>query len=434
MTERDLGSLLERASEHLPEVDFAQGAWSGALAQRARRRRLAVGTVGAVAAAVLAVTAVQLGGSPTPKPSPANSTTTTGAPKVLSDGTAYDEMPLEGKESRLAHFDAGLPSIIDLKAPQTKLSNVTVPLASVVAVYLRAEGSGYRPVLVQGGGKQFVADRLLLVATHDVGGNEGRPLGPRAIGGGGKFVAFAQPGKVVLLNIAEGSTRSIPVPSQTLEHVGWTMDDSKLVARSEDHAWTIDPWQPDAKATPTDGLYEGKYRFLQPGSVSWPATTSESMPSGLLLVVDANTPRSGDRAGSIVKAPVFDVWGETLGNTQRAAAGAFFDQGVTSKVISRGNGPIYQGLVTVDTSTNRAKVLLAPESADGQTGRFKGCCTVLGWADEQTILFRSDGSDGSWILTWNVATGTVLEASRINVDPARDGPFGPIALNVGQRS
>ena len=334
---------------------------------------------------------------------------------------AYDEMPLEGKESQLAHFDAGLPSVIDPKAPQTKLSNVAAPLASVVAVYLRAEGSGYRPVLVQGGGKQFVADRLLLVPTHDAGGNEGRPLGPRAIGGTGKFVAFAQPGKVVLLNIAEGSTRSIPVPSTTLEHVGWTMDDSHLVARSEGHAWTIDPWKPDPRAVPADGAYEGLYRL----------TSDTTTPDDLRLKsYQDGSPLEGTSA---VQGPVFDLEGETIGTQRRSAAGAFFDQDVTSKVIDRGNGPIYQGLVTVDSETNRSKVLLAPENPDGQTGRFKGCCTVLAWADGQTILFRADGSHGSWILTWNVETGTVLEASRIDVDPASDGPFGPIALNVGQR-
>jgi hypothetical protein len=423
MTDRDLGALLERASEHLPEVDFATGAWSAAVAEQARRRRLTVGTLGAVAAAGLAVAAVQLGGSPTPKPSPANSTTTTSAPKVLSDGTAYDEMPLEGKESQLAHFDAGLPSVIDPRSGAAGLSTLASPMKSVVAVYLRQAGEVFHPVMVTSDGKKVIADMLELAPTHDAGGNEGWPLGPRAIGGGGKFVAFAQPGKVVLLNLYDGNTRSVPVPSQTLEWVGWTMDQNLLVARSADHAWTIDPWKSDAKAVAADGAYEGLYRL----------TSDTTKPEGFHLHRYRNgSPLDGE--SSSVRGPVYELSGETMSTERRAATGAFFDQNVTSKVIDRGNGPIYQGLVTVDTETNLSKVLLAPENPDGQTGRFKGCCTVLGWADGQTILFRSDGSGGSWILTWNVETGTVLEASRINVDPASTGPFGPIALNVGSRS
>jgi hypothetical protein len=419
MTDRDLGALLERASEHLPEVDFAHGAWSAAVAERGRRRRIVVGAVGAVAAAGLAVTAVQLGGSTKPRPTPAVSSTTTPRAGTLADGTAYAVMPLEGKEAQLPDFEAGLPSVIDPSAPQTKLSDVTEPLASVVAVYLRAEGAGYRPVLVQGGGKQFVADRLLLVPTHDAGGNEGRPLGPRAVGGGGKFVAFAQPGKVVLLNVAEGSTRSFRVPSQTLEHVGWTMDDSQLVARSEDHAWTIDPWRPDAKAVAADAAYEGNFRLAATADTRslWIGRYGETR-----ALVDQRS----------VTGPVTEVWQDTIGTEQWAATGAFFDQTLTSAAIQRGNGPIYQGLVAVEADRGKARLLLAPENPDGQTGRFKGCCTVLGWADTKTVLYQSVGSHGRWILAWNIDTGQVYEVSHL-LSGAPDDPVTPIALNVGWR-
>jgi hypothetical protein len=126
------------------------------------------------------------------------------------------------------------------------------------------------------------------------------------------------------------------------------------------------------------------------------------------------------------------LWQDTINTEERAAAGAFFDQDVTSKVIEMGNGPIYQGLVAVDAETSQARVLLAPENPDGQTGRFKGCCTVLGWADGSTVLFQTVGSHGSWVLAWNVTNGRVYEASRIVVNPARE-EIPRLALNVGWR-
>lgn len=420
MTDRDLSALLERASEEVPELDFAEDAWAQAVAQQRHRRRVVTTAVGAVAAAAVAVTTVQLAGPPTPGPTPASSTTST-APRMLSDGTSYDEMPLEGKEIELAHFDAGLPSVITPKGAQTTNLGDRGMTSAPVAVFLQREGSVYRPVLVTKAGELRRVETLALAPVHDVEGNEASPLGPRAMGGGGRYVAFAQPGKVVLLDAQQGTARTIAVPSETLETVGWTMDHGTLVARSADHAWTIDPWKPGAVATPADGSYEGGYR-LRADDVGGQGLSLQRFHDGAVVDVTAN-----------LAAPVSGVWGETISTEQRAASGVYFDQFVTSKVIDRGNGPIYQGLVAVDTETNRTRVLLAPENPDGQTGRFKGCCTVLGWADGATVLFQTVGSHGSWILAWNVATGSVYEVSRITVDPPRE-EIPRLALSVGWRN
>ena len=419
MTDRDLGALLERGSEHLPEVDFAHGAWSAAVGEQARRRRLAVGTFGAVAAAGLAVAAVQLGGSPTPKPIPAVSSTTTANTGTLSDGTAYAVMPLEGKEAQLPDFDAGLPSRIDVGAKGEAFSAAHPP-TSVVAVYLQADGERFHPVLVTGDGKQVVVDELDLGWTQDEGGNQSTPLGPRAIGGGGRYVVFPQRDHVVRLDTQTGDSVSYAVPSQVVEWAGWNASGSAIVARDSAHAWTIDPWKPGAAAVPVDGGYEGRFRI----------TTTNTTPADVR--VTAYDDRGIPLQPSALRAPAYSVWGETVNTQTLAATGAFFDQNITSAVIQRGNGPIYQGLLVVEPSTSAAKVLLAPENPDGQTGRFKGCCTVLGWADAETVLYQSVGSHGRWILAWNVTTSQVFEVSRL-VTGAPDDPPSPIALNVGWR-
>lgn len=234
------------------------------------------------------------------------------------------------------------------------------------------------------------------------------------------------------LDTHTGDTVSYPVPSQHVQWADWDASDEVIVARDASHGWTIDPSQPGAKAVAADGTYPGLFRIVPPGSISRPVVPS-AVPQGLPLPVatGANHPMASQRSLRLVTSPVNDVWGETI-NTQRwAASGAFFDQNLTSTVIRRGNGPIYQGLVAVDSEGWKATVLLAPENPDGQTGRFKECCTVLGWADGKTLLFSSVGSHGRWVLAWNVATGQVSKVTRVRPS-APDDPTR-IALNVGWR-
>ena len=419
MTDRDLSALLERATEDVVELDFAEHAWHAALAdRRTRRRRLGTG-VGAVAAAALAVVAVQLGGSDSPRPTPAVSSTTTAGRGTLPDGTAYAVMPPEGKEAQLPDFDAGLPATIDVTARPEAFSPARPP-DSVVAVYLRADGERFHPVLVTGQGRQVQLADVDLVWTIDAGGNQATPLGPRAIGGGGRYVVFPQRNHVLRLDTQTGDTVSYAVPSHLVEWAGWAADSATIVARAADHAWTIDGSDPGAKAVSANTAYEGKFRLAATADTRslWIGRYDETR-----LLVDQRS----------VTSPVTELGQDTINTDQWAASSAFFDQNLTSAVIQRGNGPIYQGLVAIEGARGKARLLLAPENPDGQTGRFKGCCTVLGWADSQTVLFQSVGSHGRWILAWRTTTGEVFEVARITTG-APDDPPTPVALNVGLRN
>lgn len=417
MTDRDLSSLLERVAEDVVELDFAERAWAAALAGRRSRRRRALAGCGALAAAALAVTAVQLGGSDQPRPRPAVTTTT--RPDVLPDGTAYAVLPPEGKEAQLPDFDTGLPSRIDLRARGEAFSSARPP-ESVAAVYLRQAGEVFHPVLVTGDGRQVGVGEVDLVPTTDAAGNQATPLGPRAIGAGGRYVVFPQRDHVVRLDTQTGDTVSYPVPSQHVEWAGWNAAGNLVVARDAQNAWSIDASKATARAVPVIGGYEGAFRI----------TASDTLPGDVRVTrFDSH----GRPLGSIpVRSPVSSVWGETVNTEGRAATGAFFDQNITATVIQRGSGPIYQGLAVVEPSSGTATVLLAPENPDGQTGRFKGCCTVLGWADGQTVLFQSVGSHGRWILAWKTTTGQVFQVSRITTG-APDDPPTPVAVNVGIR-
>ena len=389
-----VAALLDRASQQLLEVDLGERAWALALDRRGRTRRRVLSSVGSVAAvAVLLAVATQVGrGGATPAPGPTPSTSVTAPVNRLPDGTMYASMPLEGDEDRLPDYDAGLPSVIDPGGRAVKLSTLDAPPASVVAVYLRRAGRHYRAVLVPRDRTQVVVDGLDLLPTRDADGNEGVPLGPKAISGDGRWVAFAQPGAVVRLDLQSGAVDRYAVPSADLQLVGWG-EGSTVFARSGSGAWSLDL------------------------SSSSPRPVRSTPPARLTAGVDV---------------PVTELTGETVSAGRWSASGAFFDQVVTSPVIVRGNGPIYQGLVAVDTGSRAGRVLLAPESPDGRTGRFVGCCSVLAWADASTVLFRTAGYDGSWVLAWNVETGRVYDVTRLDEGQGVDYPQA-LALSVGSR-
>jgi hypothetical protein len=423
MTDRDLTTLLERASAELPELDFAEAAWADALTIRLRRRRRAAGLVATVAVVGVIATVVQLGGSPTPRPVPLQPSTTTQGVRHLPDGTAYATLPQEGTESELPTFQIGLPSTINTAAGAMPLSEMKVPPESVVAVVLREVGSGYQPVLVTGDGREILVDKVHLTPTND-GASIGVPLGVRAFGAG-HYIVFAQPRAVVMLDTQTGAVRRFSVPSATLFDAAWTADRGPIIARSPTGAWEIDPWSPgQVVAKPIDAAsFAGQYRLSAAGGLSGPriAVTSQDRSGALGKAVS-------------LKAPVTDIWGETMSNEDWAAAGAFLDQNAVYPVIRRGFGPIYQGVVAARADGRAgAQLLLAPESPDGQTGRFKGCCSVLGWADGNTVLLRTYGSHGVWVLAWTVSTGAVYEVSRLGPLSGSGFPTA-IALNVGWRS
>jgi hypothetical protein len=406
MTDRDLSALLERATQDVLELDFAENAWRAALAGRRTRRRRCVAGAAAVAAAALAVTAVQLAG-PDPDRRPVPAVTTPATTGTLADRTSYAVLPLEGKEDSLGQFDMGLPSLIDPWAKATTLSARlrSGELPAVRAVYLRPVGDDYQPVLVVATGESVVVDGLRLVPTRDSGGNAGSPLGVRPVANGADIV-FAQPGKVVQLDARTGKVKTYPVPSQTVQSAGWTRSGQTVVVRSEGQAWRIDPGRGGAAEVADPGTDDGRFQL---------GATADTRSLGIRTFAADGSPEAQRSIGS----PVTELWGDTVGSAAWAASGAFYDQNLTSPLIRRGNGPIYQGLVAVEAARGPARILVAPENPDGMTGRFKGCCAALGWVDDDTVVFQTVGSHDSWLLAWNVRTGAVYKVTRIKVDASQ---------------
>ena len=420
MTDRDLGALLERACADVTEVDLVDDAWGGALQERARRRRAVTGGLGAVAVAALAVTALQVTGGGD-HPVPTYSVTTPPTTGTLGDRTPYAVLPLEGVEGGLPLFEAGLPQVVDAYGPSTRLSTLAAPPRDVVAVVLRRDGGGYRPVLVTAAGEQVVVDRLLLSPTRTRAGDTGAPLGPRAFGAG-RYVVFPQPGKVVRLDVRDGSVRTYAVPSPYVDSAGWDAGAGEVRVRAGGQAWTLDASSSGAAAVPADAAVpDGATALdLAPGTRSLRVVRHDATSRAVV----------GERS---VAAPATELWGPVVGSTQWVATGAFLDQDLTHPLIRRGNGPIYQGLVAVRPDTGAVAVLAAPENPDGQVGRVTRCCSVVGWADAHTALVQTVGAHGSWVLAWDVEGGRVMRVTRIAANPATQ-EVPRIALAVGSRS
>lgn len=405
MTGRDLTRLLDDASEHLVERDFAERAWIGAAARRRRRARV---LVGAVAAACLGG-AVLHGGSgdpgriaSPPGPGPSASSSPAEATRTTKDGTPYSLAPALGTESALAHRVTSLPEQIVIPDSMPTLAERKIP--EVAAVLLVQRATLYRPILV--GTDGTYVDAGLDLHSVTVNKSAAPPLTTRAIAPDGHRVAFVQPGVVQILDTSTGELTKVPVAEQGLNRGGWSVDGQHVIVGAEGRAWAVDPVAGTARALSQPG-YDGYYQIVSVGSRpdlhSWDSTGHATSVTSLT-------------------APISGVWADTVSNVAGwAGTAVFLDQDWTS---DSGQAEGYQGLLAVQGDIpSRYRLLVLGETP----GRLTGCCSALGWADGTTLLYQSRGGSGVWVLGWDVVSGKVSRVSHIPADPR----FGAIFISLG---
>jgi len=408
MTGIRLGQLMEEASQHLPDVDLADAAWAAAVEQRARHRRAVLRGVAGVAAAALAVGVLVTRDQPeadrvTPAPAPATSPSPVATDRA-TDGTLLVQAPQAADEARLPLLATHLPAEIALDRAPTPLAQLGQgALTRINAAYLRQDAGGsYRPVLLAQDGR-LVDPGLSLRDTTDAEGNAAAPLDRAAIAQDGSAIAFAQPGEVVLFEIPGAAARRIAVPDPTLQRVGWTAGDSGLVARSDTQSWFVDVGT--GTATRLSGrAAPSHYEIVAGGGPGG---------SPRLLTWDAFGRGTGQE---VLPAPLDGVYTNTISNIVGwAAAGVYLnDPGSTRE---------YQGILAVQADKPSSRRLLVFGDA---TARTKGCCVPLGWLSGHQLLFQSSGSQGSWVLVWDITSGQVSRVSRV----AGGAPGGANAVAV----
>lgn len=411
---RELTDLLEDASADVREVDFAERAWQGAALRRRRTRRRTVAAVAAAAAVVLTAGGYLATRPPAPQPAvPTPSIIrTTAAQQVAPDGTPYLMAPPAGSEGSLPAMRYSLfgADRVDPTGPRRDLADVVADpkwrADLPTAVFLEAvdaeqwsEATTFRPVFVHRQLGLVVAD-LPLRLVPDGNGDQGMPLSTGSLSM--RRAAFAQPGQVVVLDLITGQASRYAVPSQTAQYVRWSGFGSDTVLVSgEDGAWSINVSEASPKAEKLPTGYAGTDDVIAVDPKRGPSLVSWKF--------------GGLRQTSVpVRAPVSGLIGTTISSNLVASSGVEVDG------LGRSDGPSpSQGVLVVPLYDPSARRLLV---MGGTPMRGKGCCDVVGLAEENEVLFTSSTAEGVWLLRWDVEAGTVarivLLEAKASVPPA----------------
>ena len=421
-----LDGLLRDLAEPVSEIDFVEAAKAGGRSRRRHRRRAGAGVL---AAAVLVAGAFSLFPSQasqdraTPGPSRPSSSSTDPDwnPRSFDVGDVRTQVgPRRPQVWRLPEIDdltrnqLALPRVLDFSpdVAMPRLSDVGGDSAPVRAVLLRRAPDGFFPVLVRPtitDGPFILVDTIPLAANLDVDGNSSEPLEVTAVADDRRQVMFLQRGKVLVLDAFTGEVTTIPVGDNYLEGGGWTPGGADLIVWSQKKVWRVTP-ATGAVHPVAAGSYPGR-RLIQ-------AQAGTAM---RILDFDDKGSNVGSSGGPQVLS---GLWGSSISNsTGRVATGGLLDDVATQQVArDRGGSPL-QGVFTIDVAQSGSpRMLVAP----GGEGESLGCCEVLGWAFDDQVLLRWDGSQ---LLAWNVQTGVLSRVSSLP-DPPEGSPVGRAGLTV----
>jgi RNA polymerase sigma-70 factor (sigma-E family) len=403
----DLGTLLDDASDHLPEIDFGEAAWAGAVQTRRQRRRTVVGSLVAVLAAAVAAVGIGLldrpgrenvGPAPTPPP------TEVRYKRTFTD-VLYTVAPEVGSEASLRRLDSGLPRVLPREGttPPTWEWPADRPVVAVTLRHLLAEGGSYAVVVLGPGGIAVQVPDLVLAPTREADGGMGLPLSSAAVSPDGRMLVFAQPGRVILFTVPTGELHSARVPTESLERAGWGVGGAMVIASSESDSWVIDPASLEVHMLPRRAP-AGRYSIDGSG-----------VPRPFLQTWSAN----GQYLGGMPLAlpPGVDGQGDTVDNGLGwAGRAALLTPDVPSSVDGGRPG---QGLVAVQAGLDSSlRLLLFGRSSD----RPSACCQAVGWKGH-ILLFTSASAGGRVdLLGWDVGSGEVLRVAEMSDDGLALGP------------
>lgn len=416
MNPQEIRTVLDRASEHLPEPDLTDTSWTAATGiRRHRRRRTALGAT-LVAGSVLAAVLVggdrlEQGGEPVgPTPPPATET----AAGVVSAG-AIGEIPFwiapaAGSERWLDPLES--PFGEPLAVPEDTLDDLRErPIRQLAAVTLRrVPGEDkYRPVLLSRSGRWAEA-AVELVPTRDGVGNRGLPLDPTAVAPNGTRVAFPQPGAVVVLDSDSGHTDRILVPSATIENVAWLATGDRLLVSGDGTSFLV------LVGDLADG--EQRVRRIAGTADPWAVSPATLDLSGSTVTMAGFSADGVHRVGKQLPLPVRQFYEASA--VRRALVARSFRSTPAPDLTGHTESATPQMLAVVESPGDAAKLLVFDENRSSP--RAGACCAVMGWYDDDTVLFEARSPSGSWLLGWNVRTGVTRRVSELLVDVLALGP------------
>jgi hypothetical protein len=407
----DVQLMLEDASSQVAEPDLADRVWADARVINRRRRRLTA-AVGATAVVALIAAGVVAGPqlkrsnqqvAPSPDPVPSATITVPSTGEI--DGVPYWLGPEPGSEPWLD----GLPTVLgaELGIPNGRIQDLeSRPIRQVaVVLMLQVEPGRYHPLLRSVGGR-WAESSIELAAAKDADGNRVAPLSTTSVAPSGSMVAFAQPGKIVVLDTTSAHVEEIPVPSATIDHVAWTTTSDRVMASGPDAAYRV------IVGDVTPGLQRVVQiaRPADPAVLTPPLALDSDATGETLVSYDANG------RGRLVQRPALPV-NRWVGST--FSSGGLSARSLVPQPVPRlDHSAQALAVVEADPQSPR-KLMVLPDSLKEVREPGSG---VLGWYDDHTILFESRTTDAGWILAWNVQNGQLLRVTELRVDAVALGP------------
>jgi hypothetical protein len=239
-----------------------------------------------------------------------------------------------------------------------------------------------------------LVDRLRL-AMND--GDNGRPTSPvrvSSLSPDGRFAAFPQRDRLVVLSVATGRTRSYTVPGSNTD-VAWTGDGRRVLVGNRLGSTLVDLSFGVRLRLPSvqvrDATFSGPNTMVRwtidPTGVSHLTTSGPTGAGGASAVLHD--------AGSPLGAPV------ATGSVAARMVSAF-DGGTAARIVDTNNGATLAELRFPSSTVPPA------EAARG----CHECCQVLGW-DRDVLLVSSRYDDGVRILRWDWRKGELTRLMEV---------------------
>jgi len=280
---------------------------------------------------------------------------------------------------------------------------VTEPLREAFLVV--AEGGGHHLVLFAPDAP-FQVEVPGLRVDQAAGNGVNAVLGPRSISDDRHRLVLPQPGRVVVLDVRDGTVVTIEVPDPTLLMAGWARDRTTVVARGRFDGWLIDSRTHAVR--PATGAVNPDWADLAQGDRE-PAQLRTFSGSGEL---------TGGRA-LLGAAVVPDT--ASVSNTEGWVAGGVFLPGAYQSAIGRS-----QGLVAVHSDLPPTpRVLAATPGPLVPAGAYR----ALTWAPRDVVLFESRSERAGFqglvrrVLAWDVNEGVLYQVADVDRAATTPGEF-----------
>ncbi|MER7420315.1 hypothetical protein ABT346_26620 [Micromonospora peucetia] len=377
MREEELRQLLTVAAEDVrPALPAATG-WERA--RRVRRTRRAAGAAALAVALLTGGTALALRSADPPPPA------TTATP---SRSAIPHPVPVQTVPANLTYPGHPLGRLGDPVGATLSARPVRKALALYQPVDPETAVEGRIRVLGDDGLVRDL-DVVTPARTRDAEGNEAVPLKAGSLSPDGRTAAFAQTGEVIVVDLTTAAVRRHPLKGY-LEHVLWSGD--RLLVGDNDAMYEVDRATGTARKLPVS---------------PWDVVTPDPAARPDALLELGGTPMSVTRIRSVD------------GVTQRGSRPVDFRALPRGNVVDefyargwqRGDLVARAGWITIGNSSGMEGVALLNAETGVAThllnvgfGRWKGCCEVLGWDPDGTVLLRYDPGG---LLRWRPETGEV---------------------------